>query len=42
MESRGGAMQVQFVARENGPERFVTEAEIRFDMETSRSPLTVA
>ncbi len=24
-------MQVQFVARENGPERLVTEAEIIFD-----------
>jgi hypothetical protein len=24
-------MQVQFVARENGPERLVTEAEIHFE-----------
>src|SRR5215510_6202015 len=25
------AVQVQFVARENGPERLVTEAEVQFD-----------
>ncbi len=29
--ARSKTMQVQFVARENGPERLVTEAEIIFD-----------
>jgi hypothetical protein len=28
---RSKAMQVQFVARENGPERLVTEAEVHFE-----------
>jgi hypothetical protein len=28
---RSKAMQVQFVTRENGPERLVTEAEVHFD-----------